>query len=64
MPNYEDGRDPYLIFNDIPDESVYLGDHICPACGAVVNDVGGNYDDDPMKQVCYDCGWEGEWQYD
>jgi hypothetical protein len=36
----------------------------CPRCGGYTDTIGGNYDDDPMQDVCYNCGWESDWMYD
>lgn len=35
----------------------------CPVCGGYIRTIGGNYDDEPMQDVCEDCDWRGDIDY-
>jgi len=35
----------------------------CPVCGGDVYTDGGNFEDEPMQDVCYDCGWTSDFVY-
>lgn len=43
-------------------DEVYTAGH-CPCCGSSTRTQGGNYDDDPMRDICDECGWTEDWQY-
>jgi len=55
-----------MIDDDVPNYPLdpYLYDGICPVCRGHVHTKGGNYHNDYMQEICDDCGWTSEPEYD
>ena len=58
------------VDNDVPDFDLAPTDEPfkdweghCPVCGGYIRTIGGNYDTEPMQDVCEDCDWKGKIEY-